>query len=227
VLGPHSAISINPAHFDRYTRSIELLERFLDVQPKVVAHDLHPDYLSRPTRAAVPSDSLVAVQHHHAHVVSAMAGARHRKAHDWYRYDGTGYGTDGTIVGRRRDYSFADGGLVSARRHVSRRCAGRRRSRDIQEPWRIALCRSSGRFGGELRSNSQPAFGAAPIADLVGVKALLTRAAWLPRARGRRAGTSTRSARSFWAGRNASYEGQVALEWNQAADPRVTARLPI
>ena len=45
-LGPHIGDLDNLRTFDHYTRSIELLERFLGVHPQVVAHDLHPDYLS-------------------------------------------------------------------------------------------------------------------------------------------------------------------------------------
>jgi hydrogenase maturation protein HypF len=93
--------------------------------------------------------------------------------------------------------------------------------RAIQEPWRIALALVLDAFGGEVPLELQPAFGAVPIADLVGVNALLTRAAWLPRARG--VGRYFDAFGALFLGRtNASYEGQVALEWNQAADPRIT-----
>ena len=67
----------------------------------------------------------------------------------------------------------------------------------------------------------QGAFSAVPIADLAGVRALLAHATGLPRARG--VGRYFDAFGALFLGRTkASYEGQVALEWNQAADPRVT-----
>ena len=66
----------------------------------VIAHDLHPDYLS--TRWAQERDArLIAVQHHHAHAAACMA--EHGVAGPVLAlvFDGTGYGTDGTHLGRR------------------------------------------------------------------------------------------------------------------------------
>ncbi len=51
---------------------IAKLERLLAVTPTLIAHDLHPDYVS--TRwAQAQGLPLVAVQHHHAHVASCLA----------------------------------------------------------------------------------------------------------------------------------------------------------
>lgn len=75
------------------------LQRMYDLQPREVACDLHPDYVS--TRYALQQGTPVQrVQHHHAHIVGCMA------EHDLLQetvlgvsWDGTGYGTDGTIWG--------------------------------------------------------------------------------------------------------------------------------
>src|SRR5262249_30398439 len=68
------------------------------IRAEVVAHDLHPDYLS--TRWALEQDAEpVGVQHHHAHAAACLA--EHGEAGPALAlvFDGTGYGTDGTIWG--------------------------------------------------------------------------------------------------------------------------------
>ena len=56
-----------------FTEGIEHFRRLFDVDPQVVAHDLHPEYLS--TKYAVELDGvdLQGVQHHHAHIASCLA----------------------------------------------------------------------------------------------------------------------------------------------------------
>ena len=77
---------------------IDDLERLLDVVPKAVAHDMHPDYLS--TSWARSSDlECFPVQHHYAHVLSCMAENQIDPPALGIAWDGTGYGLDGTIWG--------------------------------------------------------------------------------------------------------------------------------
>jgi hydrogenase maturation protein HypF len=79
--------------FDRQVR--QLLELY-EVSPDLVAQDLHPGYYSSQWRG--PGARRVSVQHHHAHALSVMAehGLEEALA---LCFDGTGYGTDGTIWG--------------------------------------------------------------------------------------------------------------------------------
>jgi hydrogenase maturation protein HypF len=74
------------------------LDRYRDlfrIQPEVVAHDLHPDFLS--TRLATSMGlPTVAVQHHHAHIASVMAEHRLTGAVLGVAFDGFGLGEDGT-----------------------------------------------------------------------------------------------------------------------------------
>jgi len=78
------------------------LPRLYEVKPEMVACDLHPDYLSTryasqlASRAGAP---LRPIQHHWAHVLSCMAENEVEFPALGVAWDGTGYGTDGTIWG--------------------------------------------------------------------------------------------------------------------------------
>jgi hydrogenase maturation protein HypF len=87
-----------------FEHGIRHLERLFRVTPEVIAYDLHPDYMAtRYAQQRAEEESLPAfgVQHHHAHVAACLA------EHDLPAgqaviglcFDGTGYGTDGTIWG--------------------------------------------------------------------------------------------------------------------------------
>ena len=66
----------------------------------VVAHDLHPQYVSTGLALELPALKHVAVQHHHAHLAGVLAEhALWDKAVLGIMLDGTGYGTDGTVWG--------------------------------------------------------------------------------------------------------------------------------
>jgi hydrogenase maturation protein HypF len=188
--------SRQPAHLRSYTRSIELLERFLGVHPQVVAHDLHPDYLSTQYARSRAGAIAVAVQHHHAHVVSAMAEHGIEGPAIGIAYDGTGYGTDGTMWGGEVLVATAASFQRAATFRALPLAGG---DRAIQEPWRIALALVLDAFGGEVPP-TPAGFRRRADRRSGGVQALLTRAAC--GAAGARVsdGTSTRSARSFWAG---------------------------
>ena len=82
-----------------FTEGIEHFERLFAVAPEVVAHDLHPEYLS--TKYALERDGveLVGVQHHHAHLAACLAEHGEPGTAVGAIFDGSGYGTDGTIWG--------------------------------------------------------------------------------------------------------------------------------
>jgi hydrogenase maturation protein HypF len=74
------------------------LQRLYDATPAVIAADEHPDYLS--TRYALKTGVPVArVQHHYAHVLSCMAENEIDPPVLGVAWDGTGYGSDGTVWG--------------------------------------------------------------------------------------------------------------------------------
>jgi hydrogenase maturation protein HypF len=82
--------------------SVERMECLLEAAPAVVAADLHPRYNSRAVAEKIAREAglpLVEVQHHYAHVVSCMAENDHPGRVLGVSFDGTGYGTDGTVWG--------------------------------------------------------------------------------------------------------------------------------
>ncbi len=84
--------------FDAFRAATADLPRLYDVMPEIVACDLHPDYLS--TKHALQLDLPVAqVQHHFAHIVACMAENEIEPPALGVSWDGTGFGTDGTIWG--------------------------------------------------------------------------------------------------------------------------------
>jgi hydrogenase maturation protein HypF len=68
------------------------------VRPEVVAHDLHPEYLATKW-AREQQAELVGVQHHHAHAAACLAEHGETGPALALVFDGTGYGTDGTLWG--------------------------------------------------------------------------------------------------------------------------------
>jgi len=76
----------------------EDLPRLYEAKPEVIACDLHPDYLSTKYAAQLPAPSSQ-VQHHWAHIASCMAENELEPRALGVAWDGTGYGTDGTIWG--------------------------------------------------------------------------------------------------------------------------------
>jgi len=114
---------------------IEHFERLFTVTPQVVAHDLHPDYLS--TRYAMGREgvTLVGVQHHHAHLAAVLAEHGEAGPVVGAIYDGTGYGPDGTVWGGELLVGDLSGFERAGHLRAVRMPGG---ERAIREPWRMA-----------------------------------------------------------------------------------------
>jgi hydrogenase maturation protein HypF len=82
-----------------FTEGIEHFRRLFDLDPQIVAHDLHPEYLSTKYALELDGIELAGVQHHHAHIASCLADNDADGPVIGVAFDGTGYGTDGTIWG--------------------------------------------------------------------------------------------------------------------------------
>ncbi len=89
----------NMETFEHFENTLELYERLFRVKPEIVACDMHPEYFSTKFAHSLGIEPLVEVQHHHAHIVSCMVENHIRDKVIGVAFDGTGYGTDGTIWG--------------------------------------------------------------------------------------------------------------------------------
>jgi len=118
-----------------FTEGIEHFQRLFAVEPEVVAHDLHPDYLS--TSYAVDRDGvdLVGVQHHHAHLAACLAEHGQVGKAVGAIYDGTGYGTDGTVWGGELLIGGIEGFERAGALRPVRLPGG---EQAVREPWRMA-----------------------------------------------------------------------------------------
>ena len=86
---------------ESFEQGVRHLSHIFRVEPQIIAYDLHPNYFTTEyTRRSSPDIPHIGVQHHHAHIASCMAenGLENRRVIG-LSFDGTGYGTDGTIWG--------------------------------------------------------------------------------------------------------------------------------
>jgi hydrogenase maturation protein HypF len=214
-LGPHIGDLENLETYGSFEESIARMERFLRVSPGIIAHDLHPEYLSTTYALARPEPIKIGVQHHHAHIVSAMAEHGLSGPVIGVAYDGTGYGTDGTAWGGEVLLAQADAfERVATLRPVA--LAGADSA--IRSPWRIALALLEDAFDGRAPLDALPLFSAVPAQDVSVVRQMIETRFRSPLAHG--AGRYFDGVGSLVLARPESrYEGQIALEWNVVADP--------
>lgn len=98
ILSQHIGDLKNLETLDFYSESVSRFKKLFRVNPTLVAHDLHPDYLS--THFAKELNlPLVGIQHHHAHIASCMAEHQLDEKIIGIAMDGVGYGDDGNIWG--------------------------------------------------------------------------------------------------------------------------------
>jgi hydrogenase maturation protein HypF len=149
----------NQATLDLFEEMIGKFTEWFRVEPSVVAHDLHPDYLA--TRFAKrygethPGVALEDVQHHHAHIAAAMIENGVSDAVIGLALDGTGYGTDG----RASRTSSARGIWATSRFRAATRRSGIRiawRSRTFTRRGRTTSSRAA---AGCSRTSPSPSSG--------------------------------------------------------------------
>ena len=228
--GQHAFLSQHIGDLENYetlrsfTEGIEHFQRLFDVTPELVAHDLHPEYLSTKYALDLPGAELVGVQHHHAHVASCLADNDEAGPVIGVAFDGTGFGPDGTIWGG--EFLLAD--LAAAERAGS--LAGLPMpggAAAIRQPWRMAAVYLDAAFPGALPDSlAVAARNSASWADVLamarrGVNSPLTSSA----------GRLFDAVAALLGVRDTiNYEGQAAVELEQlasvaAAQPGYPARL--
>jgi hydrogenase maturation protein HypF len=217
-----------------FERSIKHFEDLFRIQPALLVHDLHPDYLS--TRYAIDrSDSeaipTLGVQHHHAHIASCLADNLDSGEEPviGMAFDGIGYGDDGKIWG---------GEVLLADYHTYQRISHLEYfplpggDLAIREPWRTALALLD-----HLGIEWDPSLPAVAYAQslreaLPGAKPIDVLQKQL------RSQTFTHQTSSlgrlfdaasalFGLRQVISYEGQAAIELEAIADPAETGSYPL
>jgi hydrogenase maturation protein HypF len=203
-----------------FLEAVEHFQRTFDISPEVIAHDLHPDYLSTKWARETRGVDTMGVQHHHAHIASCLADNRRSDKVIGLALDGTGYGEDGALWG----CEVLAGDLLGFERHLHLEYVPMPGgAAAIRQPWRMAA------------AYLDAAFGASGVPDLDVVRR--NEAAWDPIVGMARAGVNSPPTSS--AGRlfdaaaaicgvrdRVSYEGQAASELEQLADPASTRSYP-
>jgi hydrogenase maturation protein HypF len=207
-----------------FTEGIDHFRRLFDITPEVVAHDLHPDYLSTkyamdlaeggvPAAAGLAGVELVGVQHHHAHIASCLADNRAEGPVIGVAFDGTGYGTDGTIWGG--EFLVADlAGFERAGHFAPVPMPGGAAA--IRQPWRMAAAYLDAAYPGDppdgldVAARNQRLWPGVLQIARHGVNSPLTSSA----------GRLFDAVAAILGVRDTiNYEGQAAVELEQLADP--------
>jgi hydrogenase maturation protein HypF len=213
-LGPHNGDLESYETLRSFEAGVEQMKKLVGVDPRVVAHDLHPDYFSTRFAAALEGVRLVGVQHHHAHIASAMAEHGLYEPVIGVAYDGTGYGTDGTSWGGEILIATLGGYERFATFRPIPLAGG---DHAIRQVWRIALAVLDDAFGGEPPLDALALFNDIDPARIESVRRMIGRQFNSPLARGvgryfdalGAMGLSLQTSR---------YEGEVAQRWSNAAE---------
>ncbi len=148
--GPYALVSHHIGDLENletltsFEEGIAHFKRLFSIEPKAIAYDLHPDYLSTQYALSIQGIPKIGIQHHHAHVASAMAENGIEGDVIGVALDGTGYGLDGTIWG---------GEFIRANLSDFDRLAHLKPvpmpggPAAIKEPWRMAMVYLSEAYG--------------------------------------------------------------------------------
>jgi len=194
---------------------IDHLERILEIEPQMIVHDLHPDYLSTQWALGKANLATMAVQHHHAHIAAVMAERGLYGPVVGLALDGTGFGTDGTIWGgeilRVDDLGFERLGHL-------RQVLLPGGAKAIKEPWRTAASYLWSMDPENIERDYADFLAAWPNRDVKIVLQMLARRFNCP--------LTSSCGRFFDAAaalcgirRSINYEGQAAIELEQAIEP--------
>jgi hydrogenase maturation protein HypF len=204
-----------------FTTGIEHFCRLFEVEPEVVAHDLHPEYLSTKHAFEMEGVELVGVQHHHAHVASCLADNGEVGPVVGLAFDGLGWGTDGTVWGGEVLVADLTGFERAGHLDVVAMPGG---TAAIREPWRMAAAHLDACFGSDVSpdlavlARNRPRWDDVIAVARAGLSSPLTSSC----------GRLFDAVAALIGVRDVvSYEGQAAIELEQLADPAETGSYPV
>jgi hydrogenase maturation protein HypF len=203
-----------------FTEGVEHYRRLFEVAPQVVAHDLHPEYLSTKHALELDGVELEGVQHHHAHVAACLADNGEPGPVIGVAYDGLGYGTDGTIWGGELLVADLEGFRRAGHLETVPMPGG---TAAIREPWRMAAAWLDAAFGGQVPERLDVVGRNPGRWDQVVALARSGTAAPVTSSAGRLfdAVAAILGVRDV-----VNYEGQAAVELEQLADPAEPGAYP-
>jgi hydrogenase maturation protein HypF len=140
--GRHAILSQHIGDLENYEtmvffeETLANLKKLFRVEPRAVAYDLHPQYLSTRYALGVAGLPKFGVQHHHAHIAACMAENGLAGEVIGVAFDGTGYGADGAIWGG--EFLVARYAGFERRGHL-RYIPLAGGDAAVREPWRAAL----------------------------------------------------------------------------------------
>jgi hydrogenase maturation protein HypF len=214
-LSQHVGDLDNPAALEFFEDCIQHTCSILEIEPKILAHDLHPEYESTKWATRQEEMQRFGVQHHHAHLAAVIGENGWSNRAIGVILDGTGFGLDGTIWGGE----VLVGDAAAFERHAwLQPVALPGGEAAIRQPWRMALSHLHATFGSECLNLEIPF-----VADLVegraemilemidkGVNSPLTSSC----------GRLFDAVASLLGIRNeVSYEAQAAIELEMVAEP--------
>ena len=220
--GPHIGDLESLAALEFFEESIDRMETILSVRPEVVAHDLHPGYISTRYAGTRTGATRVGVQHHHAHVASLIAESGIEGPVLGVAYDGTGFGEDGTSWGGEFLLVFRGRYERLASFRPLRLAGGNVAMREV---WRIAYALVHDAFDGAPPIEALAVFEGIAPEHLRIVSQMLERDLNSPKARGLGRYFDGFGALGLCRPQSA-YEGQVAIAWDQAANANVRDAYP-
>ena len=171
----------SPASVDRLDETTRRWLRWLDIEPEIVAHDLHPAYESTRMATAWRGARVIGVQHHHAHMAAVLGEHGVEGPALGLVWDGTGAGLDGSAWGGE----LFCGDAAAVRRVATFRpiaLAGGEQA--IREPWRLALALLDDAFDGRPPVDALALFDTVPRDRRQAVEAMLSRDGLCARAHG-------------------------------------------
>ena len=206
-------------HF--FEETLNNLTKLFRCIPEVVAHDLHPQYMSTRFAQGLPIKTKIGVQHHHAHIASCMAENHLSGKVIGIAFDGTGYGTDGNIWGG--EFLVADFTMFERRAHF-RYVSLPGGDIAVRQPWRMALSYLRDTFGATL-PNDLCFLHEIPDKQVSVVDAMLSRGinTFLTSSCGR---LFDAVASLIGIQQNVTFEGQAAIALEMAIEPGVTENYP-